>query len=104
MNITTTTVAGGLVTVSSFCHFVESSKPTPFPLQSELFTLILFTDEETEAPRDDVTGPSSQWALSSLFWGAYIYNSMDRGAWWAIVHGIKKSDVTEQLTLPFGLI
>ena len=29
---------------------------------------------------------------------------MDRGAWWAIVHGIKKSDVTEQLTLPFGLI
>ena len=66
------TVAGGLVTVSSFCHFVESSKPTPFPLQSELFTLISFTDEETEAPRDDVTGPSSQWALSSLFWGATL--------------------------------
>ena len=44
----------------------------PFPLQSELFTLILFTDEETEAPGGDVTGPSSQWALSSLFWGATL--------------------------------
>ena len=23
---------------------------------------------------------------------------MDRGAWWATVHGIAKSDMTEQLT------
>ena len=31
-----------------------------------------------------------------------LENSTDRGAWWATVHGvIKKSDMTEQLTLHF---
>ena len=28
-----------------------------------------------------------------------LENSMDRGAWWATVHGIAESNVTEQLTL-----
>ena len=28
-----------------------------------------------------------------------LENSMDRGAWWAIVWGRKESDMTEQLTL-----
>ena len=28
-----------------------------------------------------------------------LENSMDRGAWWATVHGVTKSDRTEQLTL-----
>ena len=33
-----------------------------------------------------------------------LENSMDRGAWWAIVHGDAELDTTEQLTLlPFTL-
>ena len=31
-------------------------------------------------------------------WYSCLENSMDRGAWWAPVHGIAKSDMTEQLT------
>ena len=29
-----------------------------------------------------------------------LENTMDRGAWWATVHGVTESAMTEQLTLP----
>ena len=31
--------------------------------------------------------------------GKSLVNPLDRGAWWATVHGIAESDITEQLSM-----
>ena len=33
-----------------------------------------------------------------------LENSMNRGAWWATVHGMAESDMTEQLTHVSGMV
>ena len=36
------------------------------------------------------------------FWYSLLENSMDRGSWWTIVHGLTESNTTERLTLSFS--
>ena len=45
-----------------------------------------------------LSGRSSGEGNGNLLQYSCLENSMDKGAWWATVPGIKKMDVTEQLT------
>ena len=47
------------------------------------------------------SGRSSGEGNGNPFPYSLLENSMNRGAWWAPVHGIAESDMTEQLTLHF---
>ena len=49
-----------------------------------------------------VSGRSSGEGNDSPLWYSCLENPMDRAAWWATVHGVAESCVTEQLTLTFS--
>ena len=51
--------------------------------------------DQDSIPGSRVPGEGSGYPL--LY--SYLEKSLDRRAWWAIVHGITESDTTEQLTL-----
>ena len=40
----------------------------------------------------------------TLLQHSYLENPMNRGAWWAAVHGVTESGMTERLTLTYLLL
>ena len=49
------------------------------------------------------SGKSSRGGNGNPLQHSYLENPMDRGTWWATVHGVTESDMTEQLTLIYSL-
>ena len=47
------------------------------------------------------SGRSSEGGIGNPLQYSCLDNSMDRGTWWATVHGITESDTTEQLALTY---
>ena len=47
-------------------------------------------------------GRSSGGGHGNPFQYSCLENSMDRGAWWAIVHAVAELDTTEHLSMQYG--
>ena len=54
--------------------------------------------QETQVQSLGQEDPLEKGIASYPLWYSCLKNSIERGAWWATVHGVAKSDKTEHLT------